>query len=121
MYYHGFDGGVYNLKVSEDKLELVDKIRDFRVNEERIKVLEAENELLKFINVEYKNKLVDLFSDIIDRGELLDEISNLKDEINVLKSDLENSDDYFEFLITSPNNVFSVLGEIRRCLNGGKK
>ena len=44
----------------------------------------------------------------------------MKDEINVLKSDLENFDDYFEFLITSPNNVFSVLGEIRRCLNGAK-
>ena len=112
---------MFFIEVSEDKLEIVDKIREFRDSEERIKVLEAENELLKFINVEYKNKLIDLFSDNIERTELLDEISNLKMELNRVKLDLENVDDYFEFLITSPNKVSSVLGEIRRCLNGAKE
>ncbi len=109
------------MKVSEDNLDLVDKIREIRGGEERIKVLEAENELLKASNVEYKSKLVDLFSDIIDWGELLDEISNLKMELNQVKLDLESVDDYFEFLITSPSKVSSVLGEIRKCLNGAKE
>ena len=104
------------MEVSEDKLELVNKIKKYRGCKESIKNLKMENDLLKADNGDYKDSLADLQSIFIDRSELLDEINDLKEENNKLKSDLDYSNNYFDFIITSPNEVNSVYGEIRSCL-----
>ena len=109
------------MEVSEDRLELVLKIREFRGCKESVEVLKAENELLKANNQEYKDKLKEVVTGLIDRSQLLDEINDLKEKNRKLKLDLEHSKNYFDFLITSPNNVSSVFGEIKKCLDEAKR
>lgn len=109
------------MEVSKDNLELIRKIKEFRGCKERIEILKAENKFLKETNEDYKDKLVDLASGLIDNLELLEEISDLKMEIHKLKLDLEHGSNYFDFLVTSPDNVSSVYGEIRSCLDKAKK
>jgi phosphatidylserine/phosphatidylglycerophosphate/cardiolipin synthase-like enzyme len=113
--------GVLNLDVSEDKLELVRKIKEYRGCKELVENLQMENELLKEDNEDYKDHLADLQSIIIDRSDLLDDINDLINENNKLKSDLEDCNNYYDFIITSPNEVKSVYGEIRSCLAAAER
>jgi sugar-specific transcriptional regulator TrmB len=112
---------VFLLEVSEDKLELVRKIREYRGCKEAIKTLKMENELLNVDREDFNKNFVNLQAELIDRSELLDEINNLKRENNELKLNLKNCNDYFDFIVTSHDEVNSVYGEIRSCLSEAKR
>lgn len=109
------------MEVSDEILEIVEKIRDYRIDKEIMETLKSENELLAKQNIEFKKALTNLHSELIDQNELLEKIKNLTVENRELKLDKESYDNKFDFVVTTPNLTNTVYGEIRTSLAEAKK
>ncbi len=109
------------MEVSEEIMEIVEKIRDYRINKELLETLKSENEVFKKQNNEYKETLTKLQSALIDRNELMDQIKDLKLENRKLKLDMERSGNKFDFIITTPKSTSTVYAEIRENLAKAEK
>ena len=109
------------MEVSEEIMEMVEKIRNYRTDKELLETLKAENEVFKKQNKEYKETLTELQSVLIDRNELMDRINNLKSENRRLTLDMERSRNKFDFIITTPHSTSTVYGEIRENLAKAEK
>ncbi|MEN4006800.1 MAG: phospholipase D-like domain-containing protein [Methanobacteriaceae archaeon] len=109
------------MKVSEEILEILEKIRSYRKNKEVFETLKSENEVYKKQNEEYKNTLTELQSDLVDRNRLIEQIKKLKSENRKLKLDNKRAGDRFDFIVTTPNSTGTVYAEIRKNLAKAEK
>ena len=109
------------MEVSEEILEIVEKIKDYRIDKELMETLKSENELLAKQNTEFKKALTNIHSELIDQNELLEKIKNLTVENRELKLDKENYNNKFDFVVTTPNLTNTVYGEIRTSLAEARK
>lgn len=108
------------MEVSEEIIEIVEKINDYRKDKELLETLKSENEIYKKQNEEYKETLTELQSALIDRNKLMGQIGELKSENRKLKLDKERSSDIFDFIVTTPNSTGTVYAEIRENLANAK-
>ncbi|MCK9151856.1 phospholipase D-like domain-containing protein [Methanobacterium alcaliphilum] len=109
------------MKISKEDLELIEKIKNYRTDQNQMDVINFKNEVLEKQNHELKNALKTLQSEHIDRNKLLNDIKKLKNENNNLKEKIEKSETKFDFLMTSPQSVRSVYGEIKNYLSKVEK
>lgn len=109
------------MKISQQKMELIEKIKNYQSDKQKMEIIAFKNEFLEKQNEELKNALKRFQSENIDRNKLLDDIKSLKDKNRTLKLDLKKSTEKYEFLITSPESTGSVYGEIRNNLKNAKK
>ena len=54
------------MDVSKENLELIEKIKQYRLSKKYEQILNHENQLLKKQNEEYKKALIDLSKEVID-------------------------------------------------------
>ena len=109
------------MKISPQNIELIDKIKNYRSDKQKIELIAFKNEILEKKNHELKSALKKFQTENIDRNKLLDDIKKLKEENRKLKFDLKRSSEKYEFLITSPKSTGSVYGEIKNSLKTAKK
>lgn len=109
------------MKISKENLELIEKIKQYRSDQYQLEVIAFKNEVLEKQNNELKKALKTLQSEHIDRNKLLGDIKKIKEENKNLKREIQKSDKKFEFLMTSPESVKSVYGEIKNYLSQAEK
>lgn len=109
------------MKISPENIELIEKIKNYRSDIQKLEIIAFKNEILEKQNQELKKALKKFQSENIDRNKLLDDIKNLKEKNRRLKLDFERSSEKYEFLITSPKSTGSVYGEIKNNLKSAKK
>lgn len=107
--------------VSEENMELIEKIRKYRTSVEKEQILDHENKLLKEQNEEYENALIELSTELLDRKELLNKIEDLEKENHTLQLEKEKAKSGYDFIVTTPHDSSSVYGEIREQLSKAKK
>jgi hypothetical protein len=108
------------MEVSEDNMDLIEKIRNYRGCREVKEILELENEVLKKENDELKKVFIDLKAGIINQENLLNNIKDLKKEKKFLKESMERYKNKFNFLVTTPDCTHSVYAEIRNSLSNAR-
>lgn len=109
------------MKISPQNMELIEKIKNYRSDLQKLEIIDFKNEIIERQNQELKKALKKFQSENIDRNKLLDDIKNLKEKNRRLKLDFEKSSEKYEFLITSPKSTGSVYGEIKNNLKSAKK
>lgn len=116
------EGERIKMKVSQDILELAEKIKKYRTNIKSIKELKIKNESLEKEVRELKKSIKLLKLNTIKQNKLLDQIKELEINKKELSLDLEKSKEAYTFVVTTPNKASStVYGEISRELSQAKK
>lgn len=109
------------MEISEEIIDIVETIRNYRIDKELLETLKSENEVLKKQNNEYRKILNDLQLKLIDRNKLLDHVNDLNIENSKLKLNIDQLEDRFDFIVTTPNSTRTVYGEIKENLFKAKK
>lgn len=109
------------MEVRDEIMEIVEQIRNYRVDKELLETLKSEKEVIRNQNTEYKETITKLQADLIDRNKLMEQIKDLKSDNRKLKLDIERSGNKFDFIVTTPNSKTTVYGEIRESLSKAKK
>ncbi len=104
------------MEVSKEKIELLEKVRQYRSDTQLMEILKFKNEVLEKQNSELKENLKNLHMDVIDKNNLLEEIKKLKKDKIALKQSIGALNDRFEFVVTTPKSTNSVYGEIKNNL-----
>lgn len=108
------------MEIPEDKLELIETIRDYRKSKEYEDLLHEENMHLKEDNKELKSIIEDLSSEIIEYHNLIDELKQLKDNNRLLELANEKLKNQCGVIVTTPRSTSSVMAEIRDNLSKAK-
>lgn len=109
------------MDVSKENLELIEKIKQYRISKKDEQILNHENQLLKKQNEEYKKALIDLSKEVIDEKKLLNKIGELEDQNRKLQLERKRIESRYDFIITTPNDSSSVYAEIRENLSHAQK
>jgi phosphatidylserine/phosphatidylglycerophosphate/cardiolipin synthase-like enzyme len=110
------------MKVSEEILELAEKIKKHRTNVKSIKELKIKKESLENQVEELEKSIKLLKLNTIKQNKLLEQIKELEINKKKLKLDLERSKKAYTFVVTTPNEASdTVYGEISRELSQAKK
>lgn len=109
------------MDVSKENLELIEKIKQYRISKKDEQILNHENQLLKKQNEEYKKALIDLSKELIDEKKLLNKIGELEDQNRKLQLERKRIESRYDFIITTPNDSSSVYAEIRENLSHAQK
>lgn len=115
-----FAEGMPSIEFTKKDLEFIEKIRTFRSDITTLQILKVENEVLKKKNHEIQNDFAHLNKDLIDREELLKQITQLKREKSELKQKLFQNTENYKFVVTSTDSSNTVYGEIRNNLSEAK-
>jgi hypothetical protein len=105
------------IEFSKEDLELIENIRSYRSDNNIMKTLEVENELLKEKNLEIQDDFINLNKELIDREELLKQIRELKKDKRDLKQELVQYTEKYKFIVTSSGSINTVYSEIRNSLS----
>ena len=109
------------MEVSNESMDLIEKIKEFRGCKEIRETLEFENKVLREQNEDLRNAFVELQKDFIDRKKLLEQIEYLKKQNQSLRLELESYSEKFRFLVTTPDSTCTVYGDIRNSLSKAKR
>lgn len=109
------------MKISPEDLELIEKIKLYRHNQQKMEILGFKNEVLEKQNNELKNAMKKLQTEFIEQVKLMEDIKELQEENRILRLKLEKSKEKYDFLITTPHSTLSVYGEIKHHLSQAKK
>ncbi len=107
--------------ISQDDLELIEKIKVYRQDKEKLELLDFKNQALEKQNKQLKEALKDLQTDIIGNKKILNQINALKTENIQLKKEREIQKSQFELVVTTPKEARTVYGQIRQNLKKAKK
>lgn len=105
------------MDVSGEKLELIEKIRNYRGCVELEETLKQKNNILKQDREEIREAMIDLRAEMMDQIKLLDKIKDLEKKNRELELERQRALSGYDFIITTPHESTSVYGEIRKQLS----
>ena len=106
------------IKVSEEIIELAEKIKKYRTDIKLIGELKIKKEALEKEVEELEGNIKILKLNTIEQNKLLEQIKGLEIDKKKLKLDLERSIEAYTFVVTTPNEASNtVYGEISRELS----
>jgi hypothetical protein len=110
------------MKVSNEILELAEKIKKYRTSVRSVKELKIKKESLENQVEELEKSIKLLKLNTIKQNKLLEQIKELEINKKKLNLDLERSKEAYTFVVTTPNEASNtVYGEISRELSQAKK
>jgi phosphatidylserine/phosphatidylglycerophosphate/cardiolipin synthase-like enzyme len=105
------------MKVSEEIIELAEKIKNYRTDIKLVKELNIKKEAVETQVKELEKSIKILTLNTIEQNKLLEQIRELEEDKKKLKLDLEGSRRAYTFIVTTPNETSTtVQGEISGAL-----
>lgn len=110
------------MRVSQEILELAEKIRGYRRDTKLIEELRIKKEALEDQIQELEASIKSLKLDTIEQNKLLGQIKDLEEEKRQLKLNLERAREAYTFIVTTPKEASNtVYGEISRELSNAQQ